>query len=95
MGLPRFALILSTTVQLMKLTATKAVKRAKTIRIQINTGSLRRNQGVQRSLHQTSKSRETQPHGLAKVCFDIEHNGAFANDPNVYFADSIEDLSFA
>ncbi|OQE13725.1 hypothetical protein PENFLA_c044G09558 [Penicillium flavigenum] len=34
------------------------------------------------SLHQTGKSRETQPHGLAKVCFDIEHNGAFANDPN-------------
>ncbi|CAG8259943.1 unnamed protein product [Penicillium nalgiovense] len=34
------------------------------------------------SLHQTSKTRETQPHGLAKVCFDIEHNGAFANDPN-------------
>ncbi|KXG46173.1 Protein of unknown function DUF3433 [Penicillium griseofulvum] len=34
------------------------------------------------SLHQTSKIREKQPHGLAKVCFDIEHNGAFANDSN-------------
>ncbi|KAJ5124140.1 uncharacterized protein N7515_007965 [Penicillium bovifimosum] len=31
------------------------------------------------SLHQTGK-RENQPHGLAKVCFDVEHNGGFAND---------------
>ncbi|KAJ5692295.1 hypothetical protein N7462_001718 [Penicillium macrosclerotiorum] len=33
------------------------------------------------SLHQTEKSRDKQPHGLAKVCFDLEHHGAFANDP--------------
>lgn len=33
---------------LIKLTATKAAKRAKTMIIQINTGILRRNQGVQR-----------------------------------------------
>lgn len=33
------------------------------------------------SLHQTEKSREKQPHGLTKVCFDLEHAGAFANDP--------------
>ncbi|KAJ5114835.1 hypothetical protein NUU61_000594 [Penicillium alfredii] len=33
------------------------------------------------SLHQTEKSREKQPHGLSKVCFDLEHHGAFANDP--------------
>ncbi|KAJ5407580.1 hypothetical protein N7509_001463 [Penicillium cosmopolitanum] len=33
------------------------------------------------SLHQTEKSKEKQPHGLAKVCFDLEHHGAFANDP--------------
>ncbi|KAJ5153151.1 uncharacterized protein N7482_009629 [Penicillium canariense] len=33
------------------------------------------------SLHQTEKGRETQPHGLAKVRFDLEHQGAFANDP--------------
>lgn len=33
---------------LIKLTATKATKRAKTMRVQINTGTLRRNQGVQR-----------------------------------------------
>ncbi|CAI7616665.1 unnamed protein product [Penicillium glandicola] len=32
------------------------------------------------SLHQTGKNRENQPHGLAKVCFDLEHNAAFAND---------------
>jgi hypothetical protein len=37
-------LFLASMALLMKLTATKAVKRAKTIRIQINTGSLRRNQ---------------------------------------------------
>lgn len=34
------------------------------------------------SLHQTDKSREKQPHGLARVCFDLEHAGAFANDPS-------------
>ncbi|KAJ5668344.1 uncharacterized protein N7477_006914 [Penicillium maclennaniae] len=33
------------------------------------------------SLHQTKKSRDKQPHGLAKVTFDLEHAGAFANDP--------------
>ncbi|KAI1835635.1 hypothetical protein DTO027I6_3016 [Penicillium roqueforti] len=33
------------------------------------------------SLHQTGKSREDQPHGVTKVRFDLEHNGAFANDP--------------
>ncbi|KAJ5111035.1 hypothetical protein N7532_001570 [Penicillium argentinense] len=33
------------------------------------------------SLHQTEKTKEKQPHGLAKVCFDLEHAGAFANDP--------------
>lgn len=33
------------------------------------------------SLHQTEKSREKQPHGLARVCFDLEHAGASANDP--------------
>lgn len=33
------------------------------------------------SLHQTEKTRQNQPHGLAKVCFDLEHHGAFANDP--------------
>lgn len=33
------------------------------------------------SLHQTEKSRDKQPHGLTKVCFDLEHAGAFANDP--------------
>ncbi|KAJ5372731.1 hypothetical protein N7517_004737 [Penicillium concentricum] len=32
------------------------------------------------SLHQTGKSRENQPHGLAKVFVDLEHNSAFAND---------------
>lgn len=32
------------------------------------------------SLHQKGKSPDTQPHGLANVCFDVEHNGAFAND---------------
>ncbi|KAJ5970561.1 uncharacterized protein N7479_000479 [Penicillium vulpinum] len=32
------------------------------------------------SLHQTGKSRESQPNGLAKVRFDLEHNGAFASD---------------
>ncbi|KAJ5520019.1 hypothetical protein N7463_000472 [Penicillium fimorum] len=32
------------------------------------------------SLHQTGKSRENQPHGLAKVCYDLEHNRALAND---------------
>ncbi|OGE54249.1 hypothetical protein PENARI_c006G05551 [Penicillium arizonense] len=31
------------------------------------------------SLHQTGKSREKQPHGLAKVCVDLEHQG---NDPD-------------
>lgn len=33
------------------------------------------------SLHQTEKSREKQPHGLARVNFDLERAGAFANDP--------------
>ncbi|KAJ5116324.1 hypothetical protein N7456_000672 [Penicillium angulare] len=33
------------------------------------------------SLHQTEKSREKQPQGMTKVRFDLEHHGAFANDP--------------
>ena len=33
------------------------------------------------SLHQTEKSKERQPHDLAKVQFDLEHNGAFGDDP--------------
>lgn len=33
------------------------------------------------SLHQTEKGKDKQPHGLAKVCFDLEHAGAFGNDP--------------
>jgi hypothetical protein len=32
------------------------------------------------SLHQTGKNRETQPHGLARVDFDLEHQGTFATD---------------
>ena len=32
------------------------------------------------SLHLTEKSRDKQPNGLAKVRFDLEHNGAFASD---------------
>lgn len=31
------------------------------------------------SLHQIEKNRRKQPHGLAKVCFDVEKSGSFAN----------------
>ncbi|KAJ5624370.1 hypothetical protein N7510_000679 [Penicillium lagena] len=32
------------------------------------------------SLHQTEKSRNNQQHSLARVCFDIEHQGRFGSD---------------
>ncbi|KAJ5469688.1 hypothetical protein N7539_009306 [Penicillium diatomitis] len=33
------------------------------------------------SLHQTEKSRDLQPQGMTRVRFDLEHGGAFADDP--------------